>query len=266
VNINRIQLISNNTLKSQKAEETVKQHVEHFGMEIVDDNPDLIIAIGGDGAFIQAVHKTDFNKDVYYVGIHTGHLGFLQEVNVDNINRMIEMIHHKNYRIDKVSVEAVTVYTESRQDKFLSLNEVTVREKDLRTMYFDVLVNNRCLERFAGDGINISTSLGSTAYNLSLGGSIMYQEMNCLQLMPIAPINSSAYKSLRCGVIVPENMVVSIIPNEGYEDKVLISVDGMKREYDEKVQKIETTTSVSGINILRFDQYDFWTRVNEKLL
>lgn len=264
--IKSIQIESNNTEKSIVAEKIVRNFARIHSFDIVREHADLIIAIGGDGSFIQSLHNTNFDKSSLYVGIHTGHLGFLQEVNVDEIEKMFQLINSNQFRTENISIENILISTTTKSYEYHAINEMVVRERDLKTLYLDVLVNQKCLESFSGDGLIVSTPTGSTAYNLSTGGSIIYPGLSTLQILPLSPLNSGIYRSLTNGVIVPENMTISLIPDDKYKERIMIFIDGSKKEFDNIVERIDVTTNNNGINVIRFDKYDFWSRIKEKFL
>src|SRR5699024_100929 len=109
--------------------------------------------------------------------------------------------------------------------KQLSLNEMIVRDMELNTANLKVLVEDVLLEDFVGDGLLLATSFGSTAYNLSFGGSIVYNTFHTLQLTPIAPLNNKSYRTLLNSVILPDNKEIVIKPCNRTKN-LLITVDG----------------------------------------
>ena len=119
------------------------------------------------------------------------------------------------------------------------------------------------LETAVGDGLLISTSFGSTAYNLSFGGSIVYNTFHTLQITPIAPLNNKSYRSLLNSVILPENKVISLLPQRNRD--LLITIDG-ENKYYENVIKVETVVDKKRINCLRRKGYNFVEKINEKFL
>ena len=127
-----------------------------------------------------------------------------------------------------------------------------------------MFINDVLLENFVGDGLLISTSCGSTAYNLSFGGSVVYNDLHTLQITPIAPLNSKAYKSLINSIIVPENKLIKIIPTKIVKDLHLV-VDGENIIF-ENVKSIQTKTANKKIKILRLSVYDYTKVINEKFL
>ena len=108
-----------------------------------------------------------------------------------------------------------------------------------------------------------SSSTGSTAQNLSFGGSIVYNTFSSLQITPIAPLNSNAYRSLFNSVIIPDKKVIDIIPDDRKD--LLVTIDGENNFYKD-VSNIATKIDSKKIKILRLKHYNFPQKINEKLL
>ena len=158
-------------------------------------NYDLAISIGGDGSFLRMVKDTKFNENIYYIGINSGTLGFLQEIDIDKCVDFVKRLNSDNYKVEEIGIQESKVITEDEILLFDSLNEIVVRDIDFNTIKFGVYVDNELLENFTGDGLLISTSTGSTAYNMSFGGSIVYNTLSTLSITPIAPLNNKVYKT-----------------------------------------------------------------------
>jgi len=153
--------------------------------------------------------------------------------------------------------------TEKDEHFFYSLNEIVIRNLLLNTCHFDVIIENSLLQHYVGDGMLIATSSGSTAYNLSFGGSIVFDDFHSLQLTPIAPLNSKVYRSLRNSIIIPENKMVTIVPKKDKKN-FLITVDGENYPF-EGVEKVETVVDKKKIRFLRFSS-NFVDKVYDKFL
>lgn len=262
--IKRIKFFYN---KSERTKEVLELAIKEFkenGFEVVDTDYDLAIAVGGDGSFLHMLKNTNFNSDIYYVGINTGTLGFLQEIKPEEIAEFINKLKKKKYKLETIGIQETTVISNSNNKKFYSLNEIVVREKNLNTAVIEVKVDDDLLEKFVGDGIMVATSVGSSAYNLSFGGSIVYGTLPTLQITPIAPLNSKAYRDLLNSVIVPENSIITLIPDKG-KDNLLITIDGDNIEF-ENVNKIITVVNNKTISCLRLEDYSFIKIINEKFL
>ncbi|MBQ9013723.1 MAG: NAD(+)/NADH kinase [Bacilli bacterium] len=261
--IKRFKLFYNNNEKSIKAKDEVKEKLINNGFIEDINNFDLAIAIGGDGSFLRMVKNTNFNSNVLYVGINAGTLGFAQEVSIDEIDCFIDELKDGNYKVASIGVQETNVKTKDSDSNFYSLNEIVVREKELNTLVLDVNIQDVFLEEFIGDGMLISTSFGSTAYNLSFGGSIVYSTFHTLQLTPIAPLNNKSYRTLLNPVILPENKVITLIPKRSND--LLITIDGENKYYDNVID-VKTVVNKKRINCLRKKDYDFSKKINDKFL
>lgn len=259
--IKSFKIYSNNNDKALNATNIIKEKLIKNGL-VESDEYDLAIAVGGDGSFLRMVKYTNFNSDCLYVGINAGTLGFAQEVSLNNIDEFIRDIKNGNYKVDTIGVQKTKVVTKEGDSNFFSLNEIVIRDKELNTAVLDVLVDDVYLEEYHGDGLLIATSFGSTAYNLSFGGSIIYNTFHTLQITPIAPLNNKSYRSLLNSVVLPEDKLVKIIPKN---KNILVTIDGENKIYD-NVLYIETTIKEKRIKCLRSKDYDFSLKINEKFL
>ena len=149
---------------------------------------------------------------------------------------------------------------------FNSLNEVVVRNKHFKTLRIPTYIDNEFLEEFSGDGLLVSTSTGSTAYNMSLGGSIIYNTLKTLSITPIAPLNNKAYNCLSVSVVVPDDKTITLKPldNPKYNN-LFFMIDGVTFEID-GVLKVETKVCNKTIKCLRMNDYHFIKLVNNKIL
>lgn len=253
--------VSPNALENSKI---IKDKFEHFGFNIVDDKFDLAIAVGGDGSFLRMVKDNNFNHDIYYVGINSGHLGFLQEVKMEQLDLFLDELQHQKYKVDNVDIQRTTIMYQGGISQFNSFNEIEIRDGDLKTAFLDVKVDNDLLEHFVGDGLCIATSMGSTGHNLSLGGSIVSPHFSTLQIAPMGAISTTSYRSLANSFIVPAGQKIMISPS-GERKVLLVTVDGENRRYQD-VLNVETEISQEKIKCLRFSHYNYPQKIYEKLL
>lgn len=263
--IKYVKLFVNNNETSMRLARIVREHFTKNGFIVVDDNYfDLGIAIGGDGAFIRMIKGNNFNTNPYYVGINAGTLGFLQEANEHELGRLIGALKENDYKTENMSIEETRIIGEDREDTLNSINEIIVRDKNLVTTKLDVYVDDNLLEKFAGDALMISTTTGSTGHNLSYGGSIVYSNLETLQINHIAPINSKAYTNLVTSVILPGESQIDLIPSQ-YNRDLMITRDGEHHTFS-NVDKVIASLKKEKIKCLRFKDSNFSRRVNEKLL
>lgn len=261
--IKNIKLFVNDNLDSLNKAKLVKDKLNDNGFVVVDDDKyNLAIAIGGDGAFLRTVRQNNFNSNIYYVGINTGHLGFLQDINSNEIDKFITELKEKRYKIDRIGIQETKVNYLDKQNNYYSLNEIVVRDNNLDLFKANVYVDDELLEDYVGDGLMIATSTGSTAYNLSYGGAIVYPNFATLQITSMAPINSNRSRSMTNSIIIPDKKIIKIISEK---KDVLVSIDGINEKFND-VNYIESTIDKKKIKCLRFSHYSFPKKINEKLL
>ncbi|PYZ97197.1 NAD kinase [Alteribacter lacisalsi] len=168
---------------------------KQYGFSLVDnvEEANIIASIGGDGAFLQSLRRTDFQEDCLYLSINDSHLGFYADFDLDELDKVEEamktgMIEVLRYPILEVSVDG--------QKPFFCLNECSIRSNVIKTFVVDVHIDDLHFETFRGDGLVISTPTGSTAYNRSLKGAVVDPRLAAMQLTEIASINNNAYRTL----------------------------------------------------------------------
>ena len=263
--INKVKLFINNNLKSRKAAEEIKKELINNKFQLVEEDFDLGIAVGGDGSFLRMVTNSNFNSECYYVGINAGTLGFAQDISLEEIKPFIKSLSKENINYDKIGIgEVEVIFKNKTVNKFNIVNEIVIRNEELNTLHANVFVDESLLEKYVGDGLLIATSFGSTAYNLSFGGSIVFNTFDTLQLTPIVPLNNKSYRNLINSVIIPSNKIITIEPNTN-DNNLLITVDG-KNTFLNEVEKIKVVINNKTINIIRKKDYDFIKKVNEKFI
>ncbi len=262
--IKRVKLFPNNNDKSIEIAGKLEYILIKKGIEIVDFDYELAIAVGGDGSFLRMLKQNNFSSDIYYIGVNTGTLGFLQEIKPDWIEPFVDALNNEEFKIEQIGIQETKIVTENSSSLFYSLNEIVLRDRELNTTILNIEIDDVVLEKFVGDGILVSTSVGSTAYNLSYGGGIVYNTLHTLQITPIAPLNSKVYRNLLNSVVVPEDKLITLIPDKD-KSNMVVTIDGENNVYD-NILKIETIVSKKKINCLRLKNYNFINIINEKFL
>lgn len=263
----KINVIYNKDEESSNTASLLKQKLNKRGYIVTkeyDTDAMLNICVGGDGAFLRTVHHHGF-PDIPFVGVNTGHLGFFQEISPTNLEEFLDKLESKDYIIDSLYLVEALVCTRTSCIDLIGVNEIVVKGIESRTIHLNISIDNTYLERFSGDGVIVSTPMGSTAYNFSSGGSIVYTTLDVLQLTPLSPINSKIYRSLTTSAIVPSDMVIQVAPEYRDENSILITVDGNQHKY-ENITEISFKLSNMTINLLNMGKKDFWSNVRDKFL
>lgn len=186
------------------------------------NNVDWVVVLGGDGTLLGAARKVG-RYGVPILGVNIGGLGFLTEIPLKRLYPAIEMMLK-----DQLEVESRLMLETKVQRKgeeiflFLVLNDVVINKGALsRIIDLDVYINDQFLTTFRADGLIISTPTGSTAYNLSAGGPILYPTMANFILTPICPFTLTNRP-----IILPDSDNIHIMMGKESDEKVKLTFDG----------------------------------------
>lgn len=190
----------------------------------IPDDVDCIIVLGGDGTLIQASRDL-CRKGVPMLGVNIGTLGFLTDVDKDNIYQALAGIIRNQYEIDS----RMMIYGQVFRDGELiyentALNDIVInRCGTLRVIDFDIFVNGEFLNAYSADGVIISTATGSTAYSLSAGGPIVQPNAEMMMITPVCPHTLN-----KRSIILDRNDVIEIVmsDNKGLKEERVASFDG----------------------------------------
>lgn len=259
---NVINIFRNKSKFSKSVFYKTKYILEDYGFEVssnFNSNAILNLVIGGDGTFLKAVHDTNFTN-IPFIGINTGHLGFYQEVEVDEIENFVKAFKYSNYNVEELTI----IQSQVNKKRMDSLNEVVIKSNKNQIVRLKVFIDGNFVENFQGDGLIIATPHGSTAYNLSCGGSILHQSLKGFSLTPIAPIFSNLNNAIISPVVLPEDATVDILVSKRDNHHTVFIFDG--KEYNTKDYKISIKVSNKTIKKLILDRNHYWTNIKNKLL
>ncbi|WP_326910386.1 NAD(+)/NADH kinase [Sedimentibacter sp. MB31-C6] len=224
----------------------------------------LNITIGGDGAFLHGVRDSNFSE-IPFAGINTGTLGFYPEITPENLENFITDFKNNNYTINKVNLIESEINYDGNSEKIFAVNDIILKRKDMKTIHLNVFIDSNHLETISGDGLIISSPMGSSAYNMSAGGSLVYPSLKTLQITPLSPIISNAYRCLDCSIIVPPEFEITIYPERKDDYFITFLADGEIYEYD-GIESAHFRTSKKEINRLTTGTYNYWKVIKEKFL
>ncbi len=262
-----IYVCSNKREVSIKTAMELRVKLEKAGFNVqenLDEKTALIISVGGDGATLNAIHDNNFPQ-VPIVGVNTGTLGFFQEIHPDQLDEFIDHYINDKYVLQPMSTVKATIKTTNATHIRRGLNEVVITGGRPKAVHIDINIDNNFIEKYSGDGIIISTPAGSTAYNYSIGGAIVDPRLKLLQITPIAPFNTTAYRSFTSSLLLPPDLPIQIIPEEGRNSIISVISDGIDQDYDD-VEEIKIEFANEVVNLLRFESYEFWNKVKSKFL
>lgn len=218
---------------------------------------DLLVSLGGDGTLLGLVRRSyGFDKPV--LGINAGNLGFLADTPIECVDEMIEMLLIGNYRIDeRMMIEGYIEHDKGRRDEFYAFNDVVITRPTIAHMIeLDASIDNDWFNTYRGDGLIISTPTGSTAYNLSLGGPIVYPLSKVFIMTPVAP-HSLTQRPL----VVPIDFSIKL----SSPDQLVVMVDGQDDYVLESSDKLVIKGASMSAKLLHKKKHSYFKVLREKL-
>jgi len=224
----------------------------------LDDSVDCLISLGGDGTMLDTITMLR-DKDIPLVGINFGRLGFLASIGKNELHYAVESLISRTYHIDQRTL----IHVDSNVPLFggapFGLNEFVIHKKDTSPMIkVHTYMNGEFLNTYWADGLIVSTPTGSTGYNLSCNGPIVFPESGSFVITPVAPHNLNVRP-----LVVPDHNIISF-EIEGRTDQFLCSLDSRREIVDKNIQLAVRKESFT-IGLVRLNENTFLETLRNKL-
>jgi NAD+ kinase len=216
-----IQLVGVGEIAHEQIKNKTGCVVEVVKDEQLASSVDLILVLGGDGTMIAAARMVS-DTEVPVIGVNYGGLGYLAEFPIEELFAALESILAGQYKLQKRVMLAVELW---RGEELLTrnrvLNDVVVNKSALaRIIEIEAFLDDQFVNMFRADGLIVATPTGSTAYNLSAGGPVIYPSMNAVVITPICPFTLSNRP-----IVVPDDSKIDVRLMTDKED-VALTLDG----------------------------------------
>jgi NAD+ kinase len=224
----------------------------------LDEQIDCLISLGGDGTLLDTVTLVK-DKNIPILGINFGRLGFLASISKEELASAVDSLINHTYLIDKRSL----MHLDSNEPLFgetpFALNEFAIHKRDISPMVkIHTYLNGEFLNTYWADGLIVSTPTGSTGYNMSCNGPIMFPESACFVITPVAPHNLNVRS-----IIVPDTNVISF-EVESRADQFICALDA-RREIVTKSIQLAVRREKFGLNLVRLNENSFLSTLRTKL-
>lgn len=192
-----------------------------LGLINSDEFPlDIVISLGGDGTFLRTAAWVS-RQNIPILGINTGRLGFLADINTNEIADVMDEIEQQNFKLEERSLLQMEHIGSYRNQKSFALNEVAILKRDTSAMIsISAYLNDDYLTEYLADGLLIATPTGSTAYSLSVNGPIIIPQSRSFVLSPVAPHSLNVRP-----LVIPDDYVLRF-KIESRSKNFLMSLDG----------------------------------------
>ena len=258
-----------NFLQTQNVEVFLPEKVRvigKFNKFIVDNNflysnIDIALTLGGDGTLLSTGRKFA-SKGVPLCGINLGRVGFLAEIETDEIIDKLTKIINNNYFIEKrLMLEGVVYRNGEKIFSAEAINDIVVTKSGLsRMIKLKLLIDDILTAEYQADGIIFATSTGSTAYSLSAGGPIINPSLKVMLITPICPHSVNARP-----LIIDENEEIKLKVSARHND-IGLTVDGQIVYPLLPGYLITIKKSLLTADFIRFTDKNYYKTIKKKLL
>ncbi|MCL1950796.1 MAG: NAD kinase [Turicibacter sp.] len=260
----KVTIFANERPKSQKVKVELEGKLATAGIALDAENPDIVFTIGGDGTVLEAVHHyLHLYETVKFIGIHTGHLGYYTDWLPEELDELVDFIQKEKQHVSHYPLLSITLCTgEVGCREMFALNELTLVNAR-RTQHLNITIDDLFFESFRGTGICCATPTGSTAYNKSLGGALLYPSIEAFQMTEMASINNNVYRTIGSPLIIPKEQVLTI-QSENFQD-IILTTDHMSDRFDD-ITEVKVCVSDRKIMFVKRKETLFWERVKQHFL
>jgi NAD+ kinase len=228
---------------------------------VIPKDVEFVIVLGGDGTLLGAARRVA-KYGVPILGVNLGGLGFLTEIPLKRLYPVVERMLEGRLEVESRLMLETTVERDGHEAcRFMVLNDVVINKGALaRIIDLDVHIDDEFLTTFRADGLIVSTPTGSTAYNLSAGGPILYPTMCCVILTPICP-----FALTNRPIILPDSATIYMSLSRQSEEKVSLTFDGQVGFDLRDGDRVAVCKSREGIKLIKSPDQSYFEILRAKL-
>lgn len=234
-----------------------------FPVDYCEENPDFVLSFGGDGTMLRAIHKYigQLSK-IKFIGVNTGKLGFYTDFIMEETDMIFTLIDSGNHGLFTIKIMEYELILKQDVIKGYAINDMALINP-IGTQVMDVFINNTYFETIRGTGLLVSAPGGSTAYNRSLGGSIIDPRIDALQMTEVAPINSRIFHTLGSPIVISAQDCIELKPLSTRD--LYLTVDGEKVSYKSLIS-IKLVLSKESVSFVTKQGTNFFDRVKKAFI
>lgn len=244
------------------AEEKIKNSVLSGVTYIGEDEygeMNVFLVLGGDGTFL-SISGIASKLNIPVVGVNLGRLGFLSEIEKENLKEDIEKLLSEDFKIQERMMLSAAV---GNNGSATALNDIIVARENsfLKILEFDVYIDDEFVDHFKADGIIVSTPTGSTAYSLSAGGPIVDPSMDIMIITPICP-----HKMYSRTIIVPKDKKVTVKNCSSDGTAAIVAADSQIKGEILKEETVVIKMAEDKFKLIKLHGYKFFSVLHNKLV
>jgi NAD+ kinase len=225
--------------------------------DMLCQNSDFLVTIGGDGTLISAVRRS-YRYQLPVLGIHAGKLGFLADLDFAELEIFVDKMLAGEYRIDQRAVLQATIVTPNGQSEIFAFNDIVLTRPSIAKMIrLETFVDGRSFNTYYGDGVVISTPTGSTAYNLSAGGPVLFPLTQVFALTPICP-----HSLTQRPVVLPGHFEIEMKTPDA---SALVIIDGQDLVEISDSDTVHIKLASGAAHLIHRKEFNYFEVLKEKL-
>ena len=238
---------------------TLPHNTERFSSpDELDEDIEYIISLGGDGTILDTATIVG-GKNIPVAGINFGRLGFLASIGREELSTAIKALAQRSVIIDKRVLIHLDASLPMFGDTPFALNEFAIHKRDTSPMIkIHTYLNGELLNTYWADGLIVASPTGSTGYNLSCQGPIVFPDSGSFVITPIAPHHLNVRP-----IVVPDTSIISF-EVESRSDEVIVALDS-RREIVNKNIQLAVRKEVFKMKLVRLNENNFLQTLRNKL-
>jgi NAD+ kinase len=219
---------------------------------------DCLISLGGDGTVLDAITLVG-DTNIPILGINYGRLGFLASISKDELSLMVDALVNRSYVIEKRSLIHLDANLPIFGNTPFGLNEFAIHKRDTSPMIkIHTYLNGEFLNSYWADGLIVATPTGSTGYNMSCNGPILFPDSASFVITPVAPHNLNVRS-----IVVPDTSVISF-EIEGRTEELICAMDARKEIVPKNIELAVKKENFT-ICFIRLNENSYLTTLRTKL-
>ncbi len=233
--------------------------LEGVAFEEMCEAADFLVSLGGDGTLLSLVRRSyAYQKPV--VGINAGNLGFLADITIDDVDSFLDRLLLGEYRVDdRMMIEGYIEKKSGSKISFIAFNDVVITSPEPSKMVkVNASIDGERFNSYTGDGLIISTPTGSTAYNLSAGGPILYPLTQAFIITPVLAHSLANQRPL----VVPADFSIEL---DAEKYRAIASIDGQEVYELEEGDVLYIAGAKKGVMLIHRKEHNYFSVLREKL-
>ena len=247
--------------KIARHRQVAREYIEFLPIDKIYQSSDMIIVLGGDGSILESARKAA-PAGIPILGINLGRLGYMAELELDELDRLSEIVEGK-YTLDQRMMIKVEVVDKDGKEKLSSyaVNDAVISNGSIaRIIDLSLSEGGDMISNYRADGLIISTPTGSTAYSMSAGGAVVDPRVECICVTPICPHALGSRP-----MIFPKSANIEIKNICQREKMIFLTLDGRVNQELALGDTVRVTESEMRTSLIRIKNNCFYNQLRKKM-